>query len=89
MVTAEDGRAALVMLLTGEAPSPTTPARSQYSPSPGESPGEKSTVMQYEHQFHIVFLDNQMPHLSGVEMTKNLRAYGRKYVFFAITRQVR
>jgi len=77
VVTAEDGRAALAMLLNGEKRFHAMPADPL---TPAEDPPEGSNVMEYEHQFHIIFLDNQMPRLSGVEMTKRLRAYGRKCV---------
>jgi len=87
VVTAEDGGIALDMLLTGERPSRETPSGLATPSTPSEvpCPWEESIVMQHEHQFHVVFLDNQMPCLSGVEMTKKLRRYGRKDLIVGVT----
>ncbi|KAF9510024.1 hypothetical protein BS47DRAFT_1364825 [Hydnum rufescens UP504] len=87
VVTAEDGGIALDMLLTGERPSRETPSGLATPSTPSEipCPWDESIVMQHEHQFHVVFLDNQMPCLSGVEMTKKLRRYGRKDLIVGVT----
>ncbi|KAF8332759.1 uncharacterized protein EI90DRAFT_3288937, partial [Cantharellus anzutake] len=78
--TAEDGLIALTLLVSGERPPlspPATPLEIDCTP-----PGE---VMEKEGCFHVIFLDNQMPHLSGVEMTKRLRKFGRRDLIIGVT----
>lgn len=38
----------------------------------------KEDVERYENQFSLTFLDNQMPHLTGVELSRRLRKMDRK-----------
>ncbi|KDQ09786.1 hypothetical protein BOTBODRAFT_178696 [Botryobasidium botryosum FD-172 SS1] len=71
--TAENGQVALEMILA----SGTTPffETSQASTSEPETQG----------RFEVVFLDNQMPILSGVGMTRRLRGLGRKDFIVGVT----
>lgn len=70
--TAEDGQVALTFLITGTKPETSTAGSLRES--------SVTDAMLHENHFHVIFLDNQMPKLSGVQATKKLRAFGRKYV---------
>jgi len=71
--TAENGQVALEMILaSGSTPFFET---SQASTSEPETQG----------RFEVVFLDNQMPILSGVGMTRRLRGLGRKDFIVGVT----
>ncbi|KDQ11343.1 hypothetical protein BOTBODRAFT_35428 [Botryobasidium botryosum FD-172 SS1] len=74
--TAENGQIALEMILAS-GPTP-------FFETPPVDSGE-STPRITEGRFTIVFLDNQMPRLSGVEMTKRLRALGRQDFLVGVT----
>lgn len=38
-------------------------------------------VMELENHYHVLFVDNQMPRLTGVELARALRSIGRKDYF--------
>lgn len=77
--TSDNGRSALEMVL-----GMSTPFLSRsldllhpppFSPSPTNNP----------QQYDIMFVDNQMPIMSGVEMVRNLRMLGRKDMLIGVT----
>jgi len=53
--------------------------------SPGQGTGEPPTLGISESKFALVFLDNQMPILSGVEVVRKLRKLGRKDLVVGVT----
>ena len=72
--TAENGDIALEMILG---------AGGNYSPSIGNSTGtgpileQSTTTKSDDNKYHIIFLDNQMPVLSGLKTIEKLREAGR------------
>ena len=53
--------------------------------SASQGVGEPLTPRMPENEFALVFLDNQMPILSGVEMVKKLRKLGREDLVVGVT----
>ncbi|KAF8322206.1 hypothetical protein DL93DRAFT_2072073 [Clavulina sp. PMI_390] len=83
--TAEDGYAGLQILLMGKrGPSPSTAANAYGKPADFVVP-DGCDVMKLENTYQVLFVDNQMPRLTGVEMAKRLRALGRKDMFVGVT----
>jgi len=60
---------------SGRVPSSSVGRGTGYSPTPGTS----------ESKFALVFLDNQMPVMSGVEMVRKVRKLGRKDLIVGVT----
>ncbi|KAJ3743690.1 Tco5, signal transduction HAMP domain histidine kinase [Lentinula detonsa] len=72
VTTAENGDLALKIILAPD--------------SDGESTQESSTSDQpLDYKFHIIFLDNQMPVLSGVKAIAKLRELGRRDFVVGVT----
>ena len=90
VTTAVNGYEAL-QLITGDQNVSQTPAEEdhEYPFSYGDghaSAMEKEVVEEKkESKFAIVFLDNQMPVMSGVEMVRKLRKLGRKDLVVGVT----
>ena len=91
VTTAVNGYEAL-QLITGDQNVSQTPAEEdhEYPFSYGDSHAsamEKEVVEEEkkESKFAIVFLDNQMPVMSGVEMVRKLRKLGRKDLVVGVT----
>lgn len=83
---AENGEVTLRSILGLESPPIGTPASDEHLPilerkQPGVVVGENG----HEEKYGIVFLDNQMPVLSGVSMVQQLRAMGRKDFVVGVT----
>ncbi|KAG8878048.1 hypothetical protein FRB97_002835 [Tulasnella sp. 331] len=78
---AENGKIALDMIC--QVKNPFTFAPSQ----PGEQPKRVQTPYMSEDQprYDVIFLDNQMPIMSGVEMVKRLRGLQRKDFVVGVT----
>jgi len=55
------------------------------SPGVNRETDDPSTPGTSESKFAVVFLDNQMPVLSGVEMVRKLRKLGRKDLVVGVT----
>jgi osomolarity two-component system sensor histidine kinase SLN1 len=53
--------------------------------SAGRGTGDPATPGASESKFALVFLDNQMPVMSGVEMVRKLRKLGRKDLVVGVT----
>jgi len=75
--TAENGEVALDMILSDPAPSADTPDEAA-DEGGEEGEGEGS-------RFGIIFLDNQMPVMSGLNMVTKLREMGRRDFVMGIT----
>lgn len=86
--TAENGGIALDLILTGHSSARPTPSSENHGstglsldiPTPGSG-------MSYadEQKYAVVFLDNQMPVLSGIETVAKLREIGRKDFVVGVT----
>ncbi|KAI0747292.1 hypothetical protein BC629DRAFT_1585210 [Irpex lacteus] len=79
--TAENGGIALDLILTGHSSARPTPSSENHDiPTPGSG-------MSYadEQKYAVVFLDNQMPVLSGIETVAKLREIGRKDFVVGVT----
>jgi len=99
--TAENGKLALEKILHGSPPSGTpTPGVSEHSgppmfdqnvqqPSggPSYSPANGPPSVQQMHwmNFDIVFLDNQMPVMSGLDTVRTIRSKGRSDLVVGVT----
>ena len=83
--TAENGEIALELMLgTYQRPTPS----SEETGSAGLSIDAMSTTAGgEEYKYAVVFLDNQMPVLSGLEMVARLREMGRKDFIVGVTGQ--
>ena len=55
------------------------------SSSASRGMGDPPTPGTLENKFAVVFLDNQMPVMSGVEMVKKLRGLGRRDLIVGVT----
>ena len=89
VTTAENGKQALQILLGVEQNSD-TPAEEQepsFHTDGREIPQDSTSVdtMSKEGKFAITFLDNQMPVMSGVEMVRKLRMFGRGDLIVGVT----
>ena len=88
VTTAVNGYEAL-QLITGDQDVSQTPAEEhEHLFSDGEdhmSIVERGREEEEESKFAIVFLDNQMPVMSGVEMVRKLRKLGRKDLVVGVT----
>lgn len=86
--TAENGRVALDLILR---PPPSTTSDSPASRSDSssdaivEKAGGATTGMDAFHHYDVVFLDNQMPVCSGVEVVTELRSLGRDDLVVGVT----
>jgi CheY-like chemotaxis protein len=71
--TAENGEIALELILGS--------GGSNYTPSTDHSAGpvseQSSSVKSDDSKYHVIFLDNQMPVLSGLKTIEKLREVGR------------
>lgn len=90
VTTAVNGYEAL-LLVTGEDNVPQTPAEEE-NEHPFSDDEDHMSIMELvkvkeekETKFAIVFLDNQMPVMSGVQMVKRLRRSGRKDFVVGVT----
>ncbi|CAE6406227.1 unnamed protein product [Rhizoctonia solani] len=78
--TAENGMIALEMLLGPMAGTPST--GDPPSSTPSDSP---ATNVQVPSKYAVVFLDNQMPLCSGLEVMRQLRSIGRQDFVVGVT----
>ncbi|KAJ7091476.1 hypothetical protein B0H15DRAFT_778280 [Mycena belliarum] len=77
--TAENGEVALSRIVGAQTPAPT-------SEIAAEQPPEIEIVSQDPPRFAVIFLDNQMPKLSGVKMVERLRQMrGRRDFVVGVT----
>ena len=81
--TAENGEMALEMILGRRFQHTATPA-SDASGKPG-SILERQSELTDEGRYAVVFLDNQMPVMSGMKAVENLRRIGRKDLIVGVT----
>ena len=90
VTTAINGYEAL-QLITGDQDVSQTPAEEEHEHSFSDFEDHMSIVEREEEkeekesEFAIVFLDNQMPVMSGVEMVRKLRKLGRKDLVVGVT----
>ena len=90
VTTAVNGYEAL-QLITGDGDVPETPAEEEHEHLFSDSEDHMSTMEREEEKeekegrFAIVFLDNQMPMMSGVEMVRKLRKLGRDDLVVGVT----
>ena len=85
---AENGEVALRSILGLESPPIETPASDGEHSLPileRKQPGVVVGENGYEEKYGVIFLDNQMPVLSGVGMVQQLRAMGRKDFVVGVT----
>jgi osomolarity two-component system, sensor histidine kinase SLN1 len=81
--TAENGELALEMILGA--------GRSNSTPSTDNSAGNGSIMEQFcstksdDIKYHVIFLDNQMPVLSGLKAIEKLREAGRRDFVVGVT----
>ncbi|KIP05565.1 hypothetical protein PHLGIDRAFT_128820 [Phlebiopsis gigantea 11061_1 CR5-6] len=80
VTTAENGEIALDLILN---PAPRLTPSSEDTGSSGLVPGDSSAIG--DERYGVVFLDNQMPVMSGIEATAKLRALGRKDFVVGVT----
>ena len=88
MSLAENGEVALRLILGQEGSPMQTPASDgEHSLPILERKGDGAVTGEHGHEekYAIVFLDNQMPVLSGVSMVMKLRAMGRKDFVVGVT----
>lgn len=89
VTTAANGQQALQLLLGASYANQPVPVEDvdmteeEYE-GPATSQGHGSQLVE-ESKFAIVFLDNQMPVMSGVEMVKRLRKMGRRDLVVGVT----
>lgn len=76
METAEDGQVAFSLLVHGHKNS--IPAPGLPSPSDLTTVAVKAEAKRLENSYSLTFLDNQMPRLSGVELSRRLRRLERR-----------
>lgn len=83
--TAENGQAALELATSARNPFTFKPSAS--TPGTAEKPRKVQTPYAHEEgtRYDLIFLDNQMPVLSGVEMVKKLRGMGRRDYVVGVT----
>lgn len=80
VTTAENGEIALDLIFNPAArPTPS----SEDTGSSGLVPGESSAIG--DERYGVVFLDNQMPVMSGIEAVTKLRRHGRKDFVVGVT----
>ena len=97
VTTAVNGYEAL-QLITGDQNVSQTPAEEQHEPLSFSEGDDHMSIVEKEREkekekekeenesrFAIVFLDNQMPVMSGVEMVRKLRKLGRKDLVVGVT----
>ena len=82
VTTAENGEIALDLILNGG--SRPTPS-SEDTGSNGLIPDNGSRSGGEERVYHVIFLDNQMPVMSGLEAVAKLRRLGRKDLVVGVT----
>jgi CheY-like chemotaxis protein len=84
--TAENGEVALEMILGTRFQHPLTPS--------SDASGNLGPILEQEHQqldlteegkYAVVFLDNQMPVMSGLKAVEKLRQMGRKDLIVGVT----
>lgn len=82
---AEDGEAALELILS------TTPERLANKPTPSSERSigpileQEATDFPPEYKYHLIFLDNQMPKMSGLTVVSKLRELGRQDFVVGLT----
>ncbi|KAI0738700.1 hypothetical protein C8Q80DRAFT_1113412 [Daedaleopsis nitida] len=84
VTTAENGEIALDLILNG-AQQRETPSSEDTGCGGLSLDGVMTASMYDEHRYAVVFLDNQMPVLSGLEAVTKLRALGRKDFVVGVT----
>lgn len=84
VTTAENGLAALEALLVPTAPGAPTP-QSEDAPRVVGAGDVGSGAWSADCKFAVVFLDNQMPVMSGIEAVAKLRAAGRRDLVVGVT----
>ncbi|TFK48405.1 hypothetical protein OE88DRAFT_1713978 [Heliocybe sulcata] len=82
--TAENGEVALEMILNGTRPSAETPGSQGSEPAESSASGTGPQIAE-ESRFAAVFLDNQMPVLSGLDTVAKLREAGRRDFVVGVT----
>ncbi|EJD48059.1 hypothetical protein AURDEDRAFT_113285 [Auricularia subglabra TFB-10046 SS5] len=87
--TAENGQAALDLILA-PLPTPSTASANRGGGlgSAPATPGTEESAPDFgagTPRFHIVFLDNQMPVMSGLQVVSRLRQAGRKDLVIGVT----
>lgn len=95
VTTAVNGQQALELIIgVGDIRSVDTPGSNEgeyfadgqvRNSSPSRGTGGPPTPGTSESKFAVVFLDNQMPIMSGVEMVEKLRKLGRKDLIVGVT----
>lgn len=86
VTTAENGEMALEILLGPVfTPSESATPSTLIPPTPGTSNSGLGNMTSQPHFFDIVFLDNQMPKMSGLEAIARLRASGREDLVVGVT----
>lgn len=84
VTTAENGEIALDLILNGLLQR-ATPSSEDTGSGGLSLEGVPSSAMGDEYRYAVVFLDNQMPVLSGLEAVAKLRAMGRKDFVVGVT----
>jgi len=75
--TAENGKAALELAMS---------ARNPFTFTVGEKPRRVQTPYETEgSRYDLIFLDNQMPVMSGVDMVRKLRSLGKRDYVVGVT----
>lgn len=86
--TAENGEVALEMILGPQgkhALTPSSDASGNLGPILEQEQGQDRTEFTAEGKYALVFLDNQMPVLSGLKAVEKLRELGRKDLIVGVT----
>ncbi|KAF8806887.1 hypothetical protein BYT27DRAFT_7140360 [Phlegmacium glaucopus] len=81
---AENGEVALEMILGQEVMIPPTPCSAAEDNRPILE-RQRETQISDESKYAVVFLDNQMPVMSGLRMVERLRALGRRDFIVGVT----
>jgi CheY-like chemotaxis protein len=81
--TAENGEMALDIIM-GNSCSNCTPS-TENSASTGPILDQSSSLNRDDSKFHVIFLDNQMPVLSGLKTIEKLREAGRADFVVGVT----
>ncbi len=80
VTTAENGEIALDLILSGTRPTPSSEETGSSGLLDGPSP-----MPAEEYRYAVVFLDNQMPVMSGLEAVTKLRHMGRRDFIVGVT----
>ncbi|KAI5118222.1 hypothetical protein M0805_000718 [Coniferiporia weirii] len=85
VMLAENGKVALEKILGGPVPTGLLRGEAGASPADAAAPGIEETQPEHIYHFDVVFLDNQMPIMSGLDTVTVLRALGRKDLVVGVT----